>query len=285
MNAHVLRISPFNLKKERADETDEKADALLLAVLIQRKPHLFYKVYPRDQDLILMRERLRMRTDAMKARIACEQRLRQRFIGEVFCSKEGKFPEGSIEKMFDAKKATDRILKTLLAEEKSAERDLVKAVEKLDVWKEILSGVEGIGPMIAARLISSIQDIRRFETDAKLRAFCGVHVMADGTFARRRNGQVSNWHPDSRQALYLLGDQFNRRPDSTWGKYLLTCKARLQAIHPEVDASSGKKRYTKGHIHKMATWRAVSRFVRTLHRDWTRLERKRAEAESQSQAA
>lgn len=66
---------------------------------------------------------------------------------------------------------------------------------------------------------------------AKLRVFCGVHCV-DGKFARRRTGVVSNWNPNARQALYLLGDQCNRRPDSEWGKKLLANKEAYRAKHP-----------------------------------------------------
>ena len=38
------------------------------------------------------------------------------------------------------------------------------------------------------------------------------------------------------------------------------------------------KRYTKGHIHKMAIWRSLTRFVESLHREWWKLERSAAES-------
>jgi|SRR3989344_582317 len=107
---------------------------------------------------------------------------------------------------------------------------------------------------------------------AKLKAFCGVHCV-DGKFARRRTGQLSNWNPAARQALYLLGDQFNRRPASKWGKKLLENKAKLRQVHPEPIEVDGKKRYTDGHIHKMAIWRTLTKFVEALFREWTRIEK------------
>ncbi len=111
---------------------------------------------------------------------------------------------------------------------------------------------------------------------AKLKAFCGVHCV-DGKFARRRVGQTSNWNPIARQTLWLLGDQFNRRPDSQWGKKLREYKLKLRETHPEpveVDGSNGKKvkRYTDGHIHKMATWRTLTKFVEALFKTWTKIE-------------
>lgn len=108
---------------------------------------------------------------------------------------------------------------------------------------------------------------------AKLKAFCGVHCI-DGKFARRRKGKDSNWNPTARQALYLLGDlQFNRRPDTLWGKKLLEYKAKLRDAHPDVVEVDGKKRYTNGHIHKMALWRTLTKFVEALYGAWTRIEK------------
>lgn len=276
----IIRVPSFALPAERERDND----ASLLSELAESKPFLFYETDVRDRDLIWLRECFRTRQDAMKARIACEQRLRQRVIGSIFCSPEGHYPEGGIEKFFDEKKANDGVLQALLTEEGSAERSLKKALEKLPVYTEVLSPIEGCGPAIASRIIASVIDIRRFKTDAKLKAFMGVHVLPDGRFPRKRSGEVANWHNDARQALYLLGDQFNRRPDSVWGKYLRTMKANLRAKHPEVEVVDGKKRYTDAHIQKMALWRTLSRFVEALHRDWWKLEGKRI-AEEFRQAA
>lgn len=111
------------------------------------------------------------------------------------------------------------------------------------------------------------------QSESRLVAFCGAHVTKDGEFPRRRAGQTSNWSPSARQALYLLAEQWVKRPDSHWGKKLKENKARLRAIHPEVVLNEkGKKRYTDGHIHKMACWRTATQFVRKLAADWIKLE-------------
>jgi hypothetical protein len=267
----IMRLPPFVLKAKRTRDKDE--DALTLAELGRDEPQLFQETTRRDRDLIRLIEAWRVRIDAMKARIACEQRLYQRMIGAIFCSEEGYYPEGEIERLFEAGKASDAILQVLLREEELREQALVKILKPIPAYQRIFEPLEGAGPMIAARLIVAIGDIRRFATDAKLKAFCSVHVLRDGRFARKRAGEVANWHPEARQALYLLADQFNRRPDSVWGKKLREYKARLRAAHPEVVVVDGKKRYTDGHIHKMALWRTVTKFVEWLFREWWKLER------------
>lgn len=306
IGARVGRITPFLLKSFRGEGVKDD-DAKFLANLIRDKQNLFTPVYVRDRAIVNVRERQRQRIDIMKARIGCEQRLRQRFIGEVFCTPNGLFPQGAIEKEFDQKKANDVVLQNLKKEEAAANRELLKAVEATDVWKQVFSQVEGLGPAIAARLISVIQDIRRFENAGKLKKYLGAHVGEDGKFPRRRKGEVALWSNEGRGALFLLADQFNRRPDSLWGQKFLAIKAVYSARYPhphlafkhnDVEKSvvlepgtfekkgtkyivsvegaqievSGKMRYFKGHIHKMASKTVSTQFVEWLFAEWWKLE-------------
>jgi len=257
VGALVLRCPPFRMKAYReelvkANPEDEKLDdSFILVQMVKAKPDWFYPVFIRERKLTWMRECYRRRIDCMKARIGCEQRLRHRFIGLIFCSAEGKYPEGAIEKTFDKTKASDIVLNTLAAEEAAADAALLKACKALPIYTEVFGQVIGAGPSIASRLIASIQDIRRFETKWKLRKFCGVHCLVDGSFPRRRAKEVSNWNPDCRQALFLLGDQFNRRPGTIWGDKLRENKLFYRTKYPtpvEVKNGGGKmvKKYTDG---------------------------------------
>ncbi len=278
----VVRIPPFKLDAARDSSAHKDDDALLLATLASEKLDEFYEAKVRDRGIIRLRNEYRLRMDTMKARIGCEQRLFQRHIGVTFCCEAGCFPEGSLIKDFEKLKTNDAVLQALLAEEKAVEKRLIVAVEALDVYEKVFGPIKGIGPMIAARIINSVIDIRRFKTEAKFVKFLGLHVLSDGRFPRRRNGEVANWHPDGRQAMWLLGDQFLRQSDKTeWGRYLIARKAALRTIHPEeVISEGGKKRYTKGHIQKMALWRTLTRFAGFLYREWWKLEKSAAQASS-----
>ncbi|MFA6047729.1 MAG: transposase [Parcubacteria group bacterium] len=294
IDAEVWRIPPFSLKENRG-EWDKEEDAKTLADLFWKRQELFRKVEVRDRELILLKETWISLQDAMKARIACEQRLRQHFIGEIFCSEDGGYPEGDIELAFDKVKANDRILLALREEESRREKSLVKIIGKLSVYNDLFLPIKGVGPKIAARIITAVGDIRRFPTASKLKAFCGCHVLFEfplngktvvrkllpgeapnenPRFARKRTGELANWHNEARQGLYLVGDQFNRRPDTIWGQKLLEYKAKFREKHPEVIVgANGKKKYTNAHIHKMAIWRTLTKFVEWLWREWTRLEK------------
>lgn len=299
IGAKVLRIPPFILKEWRGDKEPDD-DHLLLAELCESVPDLFYEVTPRAREYILMREAFRAYRFAMKDRIRCVQRLRQRVIGEIFLSPEGKYPEGLIEDIFDAQKANDRSLQSLLVEEEVRRKEVFRAVPNLDVWERILEGVPGMGERIAAGLLSGAGEIMRFYVEpdyagavtskerqyrrrkamergaAKLKKMLGVHVLPDGTFPRKRHGQVANWVGEARQSLYLLGDQFNRRPATKWGQDLLRYKASMRAKHPR-QAVEGKVIYSDAHIHKMALWRTLTRFVEWLFFQWMKLELERRE--------
>ncbi len=366
IEAAVWRIPPSVLKVCRGDAKKDD-DAQLLAQLIADQPHLFNITLPRDRDMIALREAMKARRDAMQARIACEQRLRQHVIGRAFRAKDGLFPEGNIEAFFDKEKANDAILLALQAEELRREKDIRQAISQLDVWKQIFEPIEGCGIMTGGALIAAIQDIRRFwvqpdqsaidalrteahqlkieanfEVDrdkvadrittettkfqvlqmvrswkrengeeaeallldravtcyqqihrlkqkahrkgaAKLRRYCGTFVMPDGRFPRRRTGSVANWSGECRQALYLLGEQFNRRANSEWGLKLRANKTARRNIHPEATVivnAAGKPvtRYTNGHIHKQAIWTTLGQLVTYIFNQWTKLELERQAA-------
>lgn len=266
IGAKVLWISSGLLNKFR--EGDKEKDAENVVRFFIKQPDLFHEVTIKDRELILLRERLDARVDAMKARIACEQRLTQRMIGNLFCNKEGLYPEGELEELFAEEKTNDTIFQSLLLEEKAREKELTACVSAMDVYKNIFEPIEGCGPMIASRIIASVGDIRRFGGSiAKFKAYCGVHLRG-GSFARRRNNETANWSNEIRQALYLLGEQFNRRPDSVWGIKLRAYKEKMRIAHPEIIGENGKKKYTPIHLHKMAKWRTLTKFTEYLFKEW-----------------
>ncbi len=373
VGAQVYRI-PGNILLQLRGEADKDDNYLVLAQELAAKlasgvkdMRPFYELRGRDRPLIRLKQVFMLRQQAMQDRIACEQRIEQAAIGAVFLSEEGKYPEGEIEDIYAAQKASDKILAGLQAEEYRRMTELKLAVHATPIWP-LFEAIKGCGEATAGRLIAAIGDIRRFWVDPdpvkmkeqyrqsrrlerkgklvddldkvadrinpgtthfqilqmvaswkhahgkgheavflqqaiachqrrsqlrheadlkgarKLRAFCGVHVRQGGKYAdvspeksfpRRRSGEVSNWHPWARQALYLLGDQFNRRPAAPWGQKLLHYKALYKASHPEmVRNEAGKQRYNDGHIHKTGIWKTLSHFVDLIFREWTRAEKK-----------
>ena len=322
IDADVKRVPPSKLKEFRGEDKKDDDSANLIR-LYQQSPELYQDVTPRDRDLIQLRIKFVTWQEAMKARMAYEQRLFQWLIGSKFTEETDLYIEGEAKKPFAKKKEDenilafwargvislayewakkrDKVLQNLVTEEKTRANELEKHLEGMDVYTKVFKPVEGCGPKIAARLIMAIGDIRRFEDTyrpdgkittgkAKLKSFCGVAVDPNGQFRRQRSGEVANWSKEARQALYLIADQFNRRPESEWGLKLREHKVKLRAAHPDVickdcskngtlvkwddcpDKKKHKRAYNDGHIHKMALWRTATKFVEWLYKAWTDLE-------------
>lgn len=99
---------------------------------------------------------------------------------------------------------------------KSTKSKLEKTLASMKVYTQVFEPIPGVGPLIAARIIANIGDIRRFPSEASLKAFAGYHQFEDGSRARRVAGKVSNWSPELKQAVYLWCDQTLKRKDSPW---------------------------------------------------------------------
>lgn len=292
VKATVIRIAPFRLKAVR-EGAEKDYDARLLAELGRDRRELFFDLTDRDRTTILIRELSREHRDTQKDRIRCGNRLFARSIGMAFVCHDGVYPEGGIEKAFDAVKANSPTLKALVAEEKRVVGELQTALDASLVYYRIFKPIVGCGPIIAGAIIGGIEDIRRFGSAEQLVSYCGVGTVADKDdptkrkLAKRRGGEVANWNGGIRQSLFQLADQFNRRPESDWGKKLRENKARILesvvARNPEHEAdiragkgmkqANGKSIYSKMHLHKMGLWRTLTQFVGDyVYPEWVKLE-------------
>lgn len=205
----------------------------------------FYQVGARERDNILLRAAYEQRKEAMLARMATAARIRQRAIGRIFCTPEGKYPDGKVEELIKAELDNDVVLQALQKEEARAERELKKLLRSLPAW-QVFEPIEGVGELTAAPLVVAIQDINRFPGPKQLSAFLGAHCLrpdgskfqkgdqpTNGILARRRRGQLSNWNQDGRQALYQIGQQFALwRPNSPWGQVFGIVRAGFVEKHP-----------------------------------------------------
>ena len=348
IGAEVHRVPGYRLKELRdscadwgatillldvlEDSDGPPSDAMLLIHLWHTNAKLFYHCGPRDREQMLLAIRRREHREAQQERIKAGNRLCARAIGKCFYSEENRYPEGALEEMAEREKTSDALCLALLAEEFQRKKELDRTYRH-SYLHPLLSQVTGIGGSIAGDIVATIGDIRRFRSASALKAFAGVHVLGadgrpmpkgtdprkvEGKFARRRVNQLSNWNPQLHQALFQLGDQFNRRPDSLWGKKLIENKKKLREKHPftevvvrdkdglvtavyplkpeqferkgkhyrilldsgEYVEAVGTQRYYDGHIHKMAIWRTLSQFVEWLYGEWSRYDKKIREVSS-----
>lgn len=313
----LYRIPGYHLKTYRESNlatAEESDDRVLLRTLWFCMPENFFECRVRDREVIRISELYRAFKDAQQARMKCANRLRARLVGSLFLSEEGKYPEGKIEDWFDAKKADDPIFLTLEKEEYKAKADLERAIKTARIG-ELFSEVQGCGPSIIGGLICAIGDIRRFAGPEKLTSYLlglNPRFAETGEFPRSKRGIRTNWNREGRQTLFLLSDQFNRRPDTDWGKKLRENKLFYRTQHPNTlvfekkgaektgrefifapgvcekkgskyqvfdengmatELVSGTQKYYDGHIHRMGVWKTLRQFVHFVYHTWTEFEK------------
>lgn len=275
LGATVFRIGTHEFSRYR-EAREAKDDSVLLATLMSEydqtpdgEASVLHEVLPADAHVIRLIEEYRSHGDVQRDRIACEQRLFEQVRGEIFCNPHGHYPEGDIELAFDRAKASDVVLKSLLKVERARKKKVEATLVDIPVYQNVLSTVTGVGPLISARIIASVGSIKRFPTEAKFAAYCGVHLVKQegerdkSVFPRRTKGQRSNWSGMARQAFFLLVEQALKRPESQWGMYLRRMKEAYATRHPDK---------TKMQVHRAAMWRTATRFNRWLYREWRKLE-------------
>lgn len=299
---------------------DHKALTTLFPISLQS----FHHVSARERDLIRLGDVVARRKEAMDARMACAHRVRQRMKKSAYCTEDA-YPEGGVKLFIEQGTANDFMLRLFEKEELQIGSELKKLLHSLPVWK-VFEPIEGVGEFTAAPLIVAIGDINRFPSDAHLKAFLGMHTLkANGTkfqkgetpdannsiFARRRQGQLSNWNQEGRQALYLIATQFTMwRTNSPWGLVAKEVKKNFLAKYPhrevwmkdkegnvtervkllegtykriqggyEVATENGDVRKVLGvtkfnpaHINRMVSWRTMTKFVEWLYKAWKNTE-------------
>lgn len=265
IKAKVFSIPGVSLKEYRGEKADE--DHAKIIELFEKSSNAFYLMRPRDVAVIRVKEALKIREDAQDERIKCEQRMYQRARIIAFIDEK----EGSIRDAYASLQANDEIYKNLLEEEKRCEKELKNAVQALDVWKEVFAEIKGCGEIIAAKIIAPIGDIRRFPTVSKFKKFCGVHVMPDGTFPRKRRGHKNDNGKFPRDALWwLVREQFVKNNNPKWRPVLDHYIEVFRGKHPKESGNNGKSKYSDAHIRKMATWRTCTKFTEWLYENLQR---------------
>ncbi|MDO8435413.1 MAG: transposase [bacterium] len=184
----VVRIPSYWFKQERdALGASQDDDPITLGRLAKEKPERFWPVRERDSRMAELVALVRSRKDVMNDRRSAMLRVIARVRRNRYRTMD-LTQIGPIEEAIEAAKASDRTVKVLEEEEKGVIKEIELLHKELPHWAEIFKPVAGIGPVGAAEIMASVQDIRRFETSAKLCAYWGVHlrsgtirVNADGT--------------------------------------------------------------------------------------------------------
>jgi len=80
-------------------------------------------------------------------------------------------------------------------------------LEGVDIYNAWLRHVPGVGPMLAAGLISVIDPISEVEKPSSLWKYAGLHVV-DGKAPKRARGTKVDWNPFARTLTWKISDSF-----------------------------------------------------------------------------
>ncbi len=119
-------------------------------------------------------------------------------------------------------KSGDCVMEAVTEQEKILLKRIGKQLNEMSIYNNVFKEIKGCGVTIAARMIGTIGDIRRFEALPNLRAYLGLHHFEDGSRARRVKGRQSNWSQVGRQGCYQFAEQVAKTPagGSQWRELL-----------------------------------------------------------------
>jgi len=128
-------------------------------------------------------------------------------------------PRNDVRKMFKAiidAMMEDTVMSPFLVSMNDAVKEIKNRLKADKIHETVFAPLPGCGPLIAARMMASIVDIRRFRSAAALKAYAGYHHFEDGSRARRMKGRPSNWQEELKQAVYLWTQQTIKLRESPW---------------------------------------------------------------------
>lgn len=107
-----------------------------------------------------------------------------------------------------------------------------------DYWREQGEADKAEAMTEAMKTVKKLGRLKRNaykRSENRFIAYSGLHVLPDGTFPRRRRGVTCNWHPELRQAFFLLVDmQFKFRATSEWGLKLRANRDQYREQRPHI---------------------------------------------------
>ena len=193
--------------------------------------------------------------------------------------------------------------------EKDIEKLITKQIKNHALYTQYLSKIMGIGPMIAAGLISYIDNIEKFDHVSSLWQYCGygmnrycpeckkptfVEVEYDtgktakklhpsetcpvcGTetesiLQKRMPGYQSNWNDKLKVLAWKAGTSFVKQSasKSKYRKLYDKIKKKERRLHPKRMQKGTKILYNDGHIHNRAMRKVVKIFLAHLWQTWRR---------------
>ena len=163
-------------------------------------------------------------------------------------------------------------------------KDLSRIISKEPLWTEFLQHVKGVGPTIAAVIISEI-DIHKAPTVSNLWSFAGLAPGKD----KKTKGNKCPYNQFLRAKLCgVLGSAFLKAQSQPYSTYYYNEKTRLENSNVIVREHPRRKDFQKGvdpkgrevmwkdayldHRHKAAIRKMVKMFLKDLYVAWRTIE-------------
>ena len=201
------------------------------------------KLHNQEPNLSLAKTHYEILKDLEKLRIATENRIRSLKgfdIDTTFLKEE---------------------LKTIKSLEKKANQEMIKAVEKNNIFPWLVK-VDGVADKSAAMLIALIGDVDRFPTVSSLWAYAGLAV-ENGEAPRRKKGNQIHYNPHLKMlCLGIIGGNFIRsKAEPQYQNYL-----NKKSFYEQ------NRDWKKLRRHRAAIRFVVKEFMKQLWLEWRKLE-------------
>ena len=154
---------------------------------------------------------------------------------------------------------------SLLALENRIESRIKTYLSDLPIWSEYLEKINGVGPRLAASIISGYITPARFDTISKFWMYAGLGLR-DGNIQARKTGEIANWSSELKTTMYKLEDQF------------IIAKGGYRDIYEKFrvqeDTANGyrEKKLIKGHVYQRARRKTAKVFLANLWIRWREME-------------
>jgi len=204
------------------------------------------------------------------------------------------------------------ILENAGAFEKDIEKLIVRQLKNHALYTQYLSKIRGIGPLIAAGLISYIDDIGKFDHVSSLWQYSGygmnrfcpqckkptyleveyetgkkakkLHPMeacpicqtkTEPILQKRIIGYQSNWNDRLKVLAWKASGSFVKQSaaKSKYRKLYDTIKRKERKEHPTKIVKNGRTLYNDGHIHNRALRKVSKIFLAHVWQTWRRQEK------------
>ena len=177
------------------------------------------------------------------------------------------------------------VAQDLKRDEKSILEQIEDELETILVW-QWLKNIKGIGPAMAAGIISWVDDISRSPHVSSLWKYAGMHVV-DGAAPKRRKGEKAEWNQSLRTHMWKVVKQLLQANNEFYrGWYdrfkqreIEKCKERGMKIVPSSQLPTKNKRkyepegvISVGHIDNRAKRKVAKLFLSHLWFVWRQME-------------